>query len=243
MSKYRLLLVDDDKALLDGGDGLASLFRYAGFDVQTAYDGESALKRCAEERFDVAILDIHMPPGIDGFEVLRRLRANGDPSLIIIMLTDYPHGAEMALDQDADDYVKKPFEPIRLIKLVGRRLRQREQLKLGGQPPYLACDELKVDMMNFVVTRSGKPINLTDHQCKVLIKLMRKALEKTAADRIYYSDQYFEEYLPEGGIATNAFTKCISDLRRALGDIDGSLIETVRTLGYRFNGEVRLEHG
>src|SRR5260221_12896598 len=102
----RVLIVEDDKAL---ADGLHRTLKQSGYAVDHAESGELALRACAEEHYDLVLLDVSLP-GIDGFEVLRQLRRdNHSGSILILTAHDAEADRVRGLDLGADDYVAKPF--------------------------------------------------------------------------------------------------------------------------------------
>jgi len=123
----RVLIVEDDKAL---ADGLTRTLRQSGYAVDHAETGELALRACAEEHYDLVVLDISLP-GVDGFEVLQRLRR--DPAtrdIPVIMLTAKASDADvfMGWQSGVDCYLTKPFHPLELLRFVARILEAQEEI-------------------------------------------------------------------------------------------------------------------
>jgi CheY-like chemotaxis protein len=122
-ARHRVLIVEDDP---DIARFLEINLRMEGYEVSIAVDGEHALARAAEMRPDLVLLDVLLPPGMDGFEVARRIRR--DPRVentSIVMVTCLSHGDEkvLGLASGADDYVTKPFHPKELMERVRGMLR------------------------------------------------------------------------------------------------------------------------
>ena len=128
METPKLLLVDDETAITDN---LAPFLKRSGFDVTTAADGEQALKQVTSFQPEIIILDVMMPK-LDGREVLRRLRSAGNWTPIIL-LTQVGEATEraMALEEGADDYLNKPFDPHELTARIRAVLRRARP----GKPP------------------------------------------------------------------------------------------------------------
>jgi len=127
IGRVRILIVEDDAAL---ASGIARILEGEGHAVDVMAKGEQAVLGARQERFDMVILDVGLP-GIDGFEVLRRLRAAGDRTPVLVLtardaLDDRIHG----LDLGADDYMAKPFEMAELAARV-RALVRRSQAQTG----------------------------------------------------------------------------------------------------------------
>src|SRR5260221_12629136 len=134
----RVLIVEDDKAL---ADGLMRTLRQSGYAVDHAESGELALRACAEEHYDLVVLDVSLP-GIDGFEVLRQLRRdNHSGSILILTAHDAEADRVRGLDLGADDYVTKPFS-LPELEARGSALIRRSQ---AVKSPQLRFGCLTVD--------------------------------------------------------------------------------------------------
>ena len=131
----KILLVDDEAAITDN---LAPFLERAGFAVAVAGDGEAALQKVSQFAPDLIILDVLMPR-MDGRAVLRHLRRNNDWTSVIL-LTQVGESVEraMALEEGADDYLNKPFDPQELVARI-RAVLRRTHL---GQPPLAAAERL-----------------------------------------------------------------------------------------------------
>ena len=124
--KFRILVVDDETEIRDM---LSRHFRYLGYDVDTAGDGEEALKKMREAKFDIVISDIMMP-GIDGWETLTRLKRDRETSgipVIIFTAREHARGHQKSSEMGAAGYFRKPFEPDELIELVEKHVGQRSK--------------------------------------------------------------------------------------------------------------------
>ena len=139
-----------------------------GYQVEAVGDGETALRRLDEDRFDLVLLDV-MLPGLDGFEVCRRLRHAGS-RLPIVLLTAKAHEAEvvMGLDAGADDYITKPFSPRELRARLKAVLRRRDDT-----PSTVCFDDLEVDFERVELRRGGAPVELTPIEFKLLSTFVR----------------------------------------------------------------------
>src|SRR6266571_4169130 len=149
-----ILVIDDDAAVISL---LKRGLSYEGFAVETAKSGVEGLTIARERPSDVVILDVMMP-GLNGFEVLRRLRA-ADDNLPVLMLTakDAPADQVQGLESGADDYVTKPFTFEVLLARIRSLLRRQEV----EHPPVLRFADLVLDTGNHVVSRSQRTIVLT----------------------------------------------------------------------------------
>lgn len=227
--KTRLLIVDDEPDLLAE---LSALLLRAGFEVQTAAEGAAALTLAASWHPTLIVLDVLMP-GIDGRETLRRLRQAGDWTPVIL-LTQVGASAERALSlqEGADDYLNKPFDPMELIARIQAILR-RVGRATHAAARQLTCGTLVLDRQTRQAAAAGRPLNLTTRAFGVLEYLMVNAGEIVSRDRLL-NEVWGWAYAVE----TRAVDVRIAEIRKALGS-DGELIETLVGQGYRFLGEVQ----
>jgi DNA-binding response OmpR family regulator len=229
----RILLVDDEPAITAN---LAPFLERAGFAVVTAADGEMALQLVNDFRPDLTVLDVLMPR-LDGREVLRRIRQSGNWTPVIL-LTQVGSPAEraVALDEGADDYISKPFEPYELVARIRAVLRRSR----SGTPPLagarqLCSGHLKLDRQTRRVLSAGRQVALTTKAVSVLEYLMLHPDEVLSRERIL--DAVWGWEYPA---VTRTVDTRVAELRRVLNDDAESphLIETLMGQGYRFIGKV-----
>lgn len=229
----KLLLVDDEQAITDN---LAPFLGRSGFTVIVARDGEQALELVQTEKPDAIILDVLMPK-LDGREVLRRVRAEGN-WIPILLLTQVGEAVEraMALEEGADDYLNKPFDPHELVARIRAVLRRAKPGKRPLAAAWnLVCDELTLDRRARRVLLDDEEVTLTPKAFSLLEYLMTHPDELVSRDRLL--DVVWGWDYPVG---TRAVDTRIAELRRVLND-DASeprFIETIPGQGYRFNREV-----
>lgn len=233
MDKSKILLVDDEPDILTN---LAAFLDRSGFITFTAADGEAAVKQIEREKPDLVVMDVLMPR-LDGREALRRLRKAGN-WLPVILLTQVGEAFEraMALEEGADDYLNKPFDPYELaarIKAVLRRARP-------GKPPLstavtLSCRDVRLDRRSRRVFRSERELDLTPKAVLLLEYMMTHLDELLTRERLL--DVVWGWDYPVG---TRAVDTRVAELRRALDDDANEpvFIETVPGQGYRFVGQV-----
>jgi DNA-binding response OmpR family regulator len=229
----RLLLVDDEAAITSK---LAPFLERTGFRVDVAGDGEAALQRVASFAPDLIVLDVLMPK-LDGREVCRRLRAAGNWTPII-MLTQVGEATEraMALEEGADDYLNKPFDPQELVARMRAVLRRARP----GAPPLsanqrLACNPFILDRTARRVVYAGQEVTLTPRAVALLDYLMTHPGELLSRDRLL--DAVWGWDYPAG---TRVVDMRIAELRKLLHDDAARprYIETVPGQGYLFIGRV-----
>ena len=222
----RIVLVEDDVALRSQ---IADALEADGSRVDTASDGDTGLYLLTEYHCDIAVVDLGLP-GIDGLEVIRRVRGH-KPRLPILVLTarDRWQDKVEGLEAGADDYLAKPFHMEELLA----RLRALARRSLQSGQERLQFGPLVVDTAGDDVRLNGEPVALTTFEYRLLLTLVRqpgRVLSKDAlADYLYDHDEDRE---------SNVIEVLIGRLRRKL-DADGSLglIETLRGRGYRFARE------
>lgn len=233
-----VLLADDEEAITSN---LAPFLERSGFRVHVVHDGEAALAAAEETSPDLCVLDVLMPR-LDGREVLRRLRAQGrwDP---IILLTQVGEASEraMALEEGADDYLNKPFDPQELAARMRAVLRRARP----GRPPLATEAVLRSGKLRF--DRVARRAWLADHELQPTPKALTLLdYLLTHPDELLTRDRLLEVIW---GFATPVGTRAVdnrvAELRRLLDDDPGrpAWIETVPGLGYRFCGKVERASG
>jgi phosphate regulon transcriptional regulator PhoB len=227
MGKEKILLVEDEK-------NIAKLIKYnldkSGFKSECVYTGEAALEYLDKNSVDLIILDI-MLPGMDGLEVCKKIKQEKELAAIpIIMLT--AKGEEIdrivGLELGADDYIVKPFSPRELILRIKAILRrsasedEQQNVKIG---------EVTVDIPRHKVTVSGKEVEMTPMEFKLLLTLMRRKGRVQSRDRLLN-----DVWDISADVNTRTVDTHIKRLREKIGRA-GIKIKTVRGLGYKFDEE------
>jgi len=232
--KQHILIVDDDQGIRAS---LKAFLERTGFEISTASDGMQALALLNRASPDLLLLDILMPR-LDGRETLRRLRSAGNWTPVIL-LTQVGEAAEraMALEEGADDYINKPFDPHELVARVRAVLRRTHP----GTPPLsaawvLVCGELHLDRRVRRASLGERTLDLTPKALMLLEYMMTHPDELIGRDRLLDVVWGWE-----AAVGTRAIDARIAELRRALQDNRDQprYIETVSGLGYRFVGEVK----
>ena len=226
MSNERILVVDDEEDILE-------LVRYnlvrEGYAVTCAASGEKALSAASAGSIDLIVLDL-MLPGIDGLEVVRRLKEKSSTrDTPIVMLTAKGEEADVVtgLEVGADDYVTKPFSPRILIARIKAVIRRRSGV-VDEDSEVLKIHDLSIHKGRRHVTATGKSLDLTYTEFQVLCFLARRpgwVFTRSQIVDAVRGDDY--------PVTDRSVDVQIVGLRKKLGSL-GKYIETVRGVGYRF---------
>jgi two-component system response regulator CpxR len=217
----RILIVDDDEEL---SSLLTELLTREGFRVECQNDGRRGLAAALNGGFDLLVLDV-MLPGLDGFEILRRIRR--ETRLPVLMLTARGEDEDriIGLDLGADDYLPKPFNTRELVARIRAIMRRLEHRNPGGR---LEINGIAIDPGTREVQREGAGVEVTTFEFDILETLMR------SAGRVVSRDELMEElYGRKATPFDRSVDMHISHLRKKL-EGDKPLIKTVRGVGYQF---------
>jgi two-component system OmpR family response regulator len=218
----RVLVVDDEDSITDL---VSTALRYTGFDVEVASTGRAAISTAATFRPELIVLDI-MLPDLDGFEVTKRLRADGlRVPVVFLTARDATEDKVAGLTIGGDDYVTKPFSLEELVARVRAVLRRTRGDDNGSG--RLQFSDLELDEDTHEVWRAGAPVALTATEFKLLRYLMLNARRVLSKAQIL---DHVWEY--DFGGDANVVETYISYLRKKVDQVDPRLIHTVRGVGY-----------
>jgi two-component system, OmpR family, phosphate regulon response regulator PhoB len=221
----RALIVEDER---DVRELMVLHLMREGIDVVAVEDGEEATRALAGGLFSLVVLD-WMLPGVSGLEICKRLRAQGESSAAILMVTARADTADVVagLDAGADDYITKPFElPVFLARV--RALKRRGETagaRKATRPLVIGC--LAVDLEAHEVTCDGEPVALTPSEFRLISALMENAGRALSRERLIDLVQGENVTVVDRAIDTHVF-----GLRKKLGAC-ADVIETIRGIGYR----------
>ena len=224
-AQRKVLVVDDEYSIVDA---VSTALRYEGFGVSTAASGRSALVAVQEGVFDLIVLDV-MLPDVDGFEVARRLRADGiDTPILFLTARTALDDKATAFGAGADDYVTKPFSLAEVVMRVQAILRRSAgSTDLADSEHVLRFADVVMDTVAHQVWRADQPIPLTATEFRLLrFFLMNpgRVLSKSQIlDHVWHYDF-------DGD--SNVLETYVSYLRRKLNEQGSPLIHTVRLVGY-----------
>ncbi len=226
----RILVVDDEPEIAD----LVALYlTNEGYQVDTEYHGNSALKAIQDNKYSMAILDV-MLPGIDGFALCREIRKTDN--FPIIMLTAKGEDVDKlnGLALGADDYVTKPFRPLELVARVKAQLRRFTKYNHWKEGEELSISGLVLNRGSHECFLDEKPLVLTPREFSILWYLCENRGQVISAEQIF-SEIWKEKYFTN---SSNTVMVHIRHLREKMNDIgeNPKYIKTVWGVGYKIEG-------
>jgi two-component system alkaline phosphatase synthesis response regulator PhoP len=210
---------------------MRAFLQQEGFIVRTASDGVSALQVARAFQPDLVVLDI-MLPGIDGLEVLQRLRQESATYVLMLTARTDEVSKILGLTIGADDYMTKPFSPRELVARVKAILRRGRDIKIGE--PVLSFRRLRIDPASRRVWKDNEPIELTSTEFGLLHALARHRGRVLSREQLIEQLWGYDYYGDERVVDVH-----IGRIRKKVEDDPASpaLIVTVRGAGYRFEDE------
>ena len=223
----RILIVDDDTHIR------VLVRTYAeteGYECVEAEDGEAALEAAQSSAFDLILLDVMMP-GIDGFEVLARLRKSCDTPVIMLTARKEEYDKLYGFGLGADDYVPKPFSPRELMARVGAVIRRGRTKEMG----VLKFGPLEISEQSRSIRVDGRDVPLTPKEFDLLLYMAKNAGMALDRDRLLKNVWGFDYYGDTRTVDTH-----VKSLREHLGPCR-RMISTVWGIGYRFDEQAESE--
>jgi len=188
----RILTVEDDERIRTA---VSLALEEEGWEVEEAANGEDALVAFAQNPSDVVLIDI-MLPGIDGFEVCRRIRRLGDVPIVMVTARSDSHDVVAGLEAGADDYLRKPFDPKELSARVRALLRRSRP---SGSPAQMVVDQLEIIPDEGVVRLAGDEVHLTRTEFRLLVELAsspgKVMSREDLLERVWARDYFDDERL------------------------------------------------
>ena len=222
MDTPRVLVVDDEVYIRDL---VTSALRIAGMEPITAPDGPQALDAVARERPDLLVLDVGLP-GIDGFDVCRRLRDRGEQVPVVFLTArDAKEDMLQGFTKGGDDYITKPFSLDELVARVRAVLRRTTQS--AAESSRLAYADLELDESTMRVRRAGETVSLSPTEFKLLRFLLQHKEQVVSKGQIL---DHVWEY--DFGGNASVVENYISYLRKKIDHREPRLLHTVRGFGY-----------
>lgn len=219
----RVLVIEDEVRL---AATLRDLLELDGYTVDVCHDGESGLDNALSAIYDVILLDV-MLPKLDGFTVLRRLRAAGDGTPVL-MLTARSEVSDkvQGLDCGADYYLTKPFEPRELLACVRALIRRQPELRTGNEG--LTCGDLRLGRSTFSLTCGERSVRLSRKEFDMMELLMMNQKQVLTKETLLLKIWGYESEAEDNNVEVY-----ISFLRRKLEHLHSKVkIRTIRMVGY-----------
>ena len=224
----RILVVDDDVELCS----LVQEYLSAeGFSLKAVHDGETGLKEALSNEYSLVVLDV-MLPGINGFEVLRRIRSVSKTPVLLLTARGEDVDRIVGLEIGADDYLPKPFNPRELVARIRAILRRTKPARAAEiVPEVLTVGDVELDPATRSVLRDGQPVELTSVEFSLLEVLLREAGRVVTRERLVNA-VLSRKFMP----FDRSIDMHVSKVRRKLGDSEenGDHIKTIRGVGYMF---------
>ena len=222
-----VLVVDDDVELC----ALVQEYLTAeGFSLKAVHDGEQGLQQALSNEYALVVLDV-MLPGINGFEVLRRIRSVSKIPVLLLTARGEDVDRIVGLEIGADDYLPKPFNPRELVARIRAILRRTKRVTADVVPEMLSVGDVELDPATRSVQRAGQPVDLTSVEFNLLEVLLREAGRVVTRERLVNA-VLSRKFMP----FDRSIDMHVSKVRRKLGDSeeDGDHIKTIRGVGYMF---------
>lgn len=227
----KILIVEDDQSI---GELEKDYLEISGFSVKICHDGVSGLNCIKEEEFDLLILDI-MLPGIDGFEILKRVRDTKDIPILLVSAKKEEIDKIRGLGLGADDYITKPFSPGELVARVNAHISKYERLKSKysseNQSEAFTVRGLEIQKDSRRVFVNGKEINMAQKEYELLLFMIQNP------NRVFGREELFERIWGLDSLGDAAtVTVHIARIREKIESDPSNpqYIETVWGAGYRF---------
>jgi DNA-binding response OmpR family regulator len=222
-----ILVVDDERSIVE----VVSLYLHrAGYQVLTAHDGRQALELLIHQRPDLVILDL-MLPNVDGLEITRRLRAEGNIPIIMLTARREETDRILGLELGADDYVVKPFSPQELVSRVRAVLRRVHAASPPQNEPAIVHATIRIDPITRLATVEGREISLTAKEFDLLYLLASHPRQ------VFNRDQLLDRVWGETAyLDPSTVTVHVRRLREKLerDPAQPRYIHTVWGVGYKF---------
>ncbi|HZQ22375.1 MAG TPA: response regulator transcription factor [Terriglobales bacterium] len=223
-----ILIIDDDVELCSL---VSEYLESEGFHSEAVHNGERGLQRALGGEHILIVLDV-MLPGMNGFDVLRRIRDTSRVPVLLLTARGQDVDRIVGLEIGADDYLPKPFNPRELVARIRAILRRTKSGDRGEVPPeILRVGDVELDPATRTVKQAGQPVDLTSVEFNLLEVLLREAGRVVTRERLVNAvlSRKFSPF-------DRSIDMHVSKVRKKLGDSDGSPehIKTVRGVGYIF---------
>jgi two-component system, OmpR family, response regulator CpxR len=231
----QILVIDDDVELTEL---VAEYLEPEGYMVEAVYDGNAGLARALSGEHVLAVLD-YMLPGINGFEVLRQLRAHSDLPVVMLTARGDDVNRIVGLQIGADDYLPKPFNPLELAARINAVLRRARSPRADDDDSRekVIVGDIEMDHRTRTVLRSGERVELTAVEYSLLEKLL------SSPGRILQKEELVKDVLHRNlSPLDRSIDTHVANLRRKLGHLVNGVerIKTVRSVGYIYASPIEM---
>ncbi len=230
--KKRILIVEDEKNIADIID---YNIQKQGYETEVAYDGEKGLALALSATFDLILLDV-MLPGLDGFEICKRVRQRLDTPIIMLTAREEERDKVMGLELGADDYMTKPFGNAELLSRIKANIRRYSGEAVVRQDTaevkeeIIQLDELEINLSTYSVKKNGEEISLSKQQYELLVFLAKNRGKKYRQEALLKEVWGYDDYY--GEVRTVDVT--VTRLRKQIEDnpSEPKYIKNKRGVGY-----------
>lgn len=231
--KKRILIVEDEKNIADIID---YNIQKQGYETEVAYDGEKGLALALTATFDLILLDV-MLPGLDGFEICKRVRQRLDTPIIMLTAREEERDKVMGLELGADDYMTKPFGNAELLSRIKANIRRysgeavvRQDTSEVKEEEIIKLDELEINLSTYSVKKNGEEISLSKQQYELLVFLAKNRGKKYRQEALLKEVWGYDDYY--GEVRTVDVT--VTRLRKQIEDnpSEPKYIKNKRGVGY-----------
>jgi two-component system alkaline phosphatase synthesis response regulator PhoP len=223
---HKILVVDDEQSIVDL---VTAYLRQEGFEVHTAMDGPAGLKAARALKPDLVVLDV-MLPGMDGIEVLTRLRRESNVYVILLTARSEETDKIVGLSVGADDYLTKPFSPRELVARIKAALRRLQSGASMADATVMAFRHMRIDTGSRQVWVDGEPVELTAIEFDLLKTLAEHRGMVLSREQLLQQVWGYDYYGEDRVVDVH-----VGHIRQKLGG--DRFIVTVRGVGYRFVDE------
>lgn len=225
----KILIIEDERNI---GEILQYLLIKEGYEADLAEDGEKGVQLGLNGNYDLILLDL-MLPGMDGYEVLKKIREKKEMPILILTAKDAEVDKVLGLELGADDYITKPFSNRELLARIKAHLRRRLGMK-SGKGEEIVIGDLKINLNSYQIFKRGEEINLTYREYELLLHLIRNKGNVLTREHLLQAVWGFDYF---GDVRTVDVT--IRRLREKIEDDPSNpkYIHTRRGVGYIFREE------
>jgi len=223
----KILVIEDEKKI---ADAITYALRREGYTVEAVYHGEAAMEKLEEFRPDAIILDV-MLPGLDGYEILKRLQAKGPIGVIMLTAKEDIVNKILGLELGADDYITKPFDMRELLARLKSLLRRMQKSEMKQDSGEVSLGGIVLYIRNRTAFAGSRPLDLTPKEYDILVLLLSNP------GRVYTREQLLDlvwgmDYI--GG--TRTVDIHVQRVRKKLDREFADVIQTVYGIGYKSLG-------